>query len=161
MAKRKRRNEEELIADLEAEIRRIKQKVAEAEAKARPDGKAFLAAARALDKAIDVVEDPDLLGALEAARTPLSEQMIKQGLRMPDRANSRSVITPPGPAARNGTKKRIRRTADDLERLSKQVHIYVKKNPGQRLGEIAKALHVETKDARRPTFDLVDAGYAF
>ena len=132
MAKRKRRTEEELIADLEAEIKRIRQRAAEAEAKASPDGKAFLAAVKALDKAIDAVKDRDMLKALEAARAPLSEQMIKQGPRMPDRGASRSVITPPGPSTRAGVKKRVRRSAEDLEKLARQVGAFVKKNPGKR-----------------------------
>jgi len=158
MTKRKRRTEEEMIADLEAEIKSIKTRAAEEKAKASPDGKAFLAAVRALDKAIEAVEDPDLSRALESARAPLSAEMVKQGLRMPDRAGSKSILIPPGPARRSGTAKRVRRSTEDLERLRGEVLVAVQRDPGKRLGEIAKALGIETKDARRPAFDLVGGG---
>jgi len=57
-----------------------------------------------------------------------------------------------------GKAKRIRRTAADVEELGNAILAYVGKHPAQRLGDIAKALGVETKDARRPAFALLDEG---
>jgi len=119
---------------------------------------AFLAAVKALDKAIEKAGDADLLRALEAARVPLSEEMVKQGLRMPGQGEKRSVIDPPGLARRNGAGKRVRRTAEELERLRERVLGYVQANPGVKLGQIAAGLGVETKDARRSAFDLLEVG---
>ena len=155
MAKRKKRTEEELIKDLEAEIRRIKERAAKRDAESSADGKAFLTAAKALDKAIANVTAPELLTALEAARAPLSQEMVRQGFRMPERGKSSAVLTPK--PSKNGALRR-RRTTQELDTLRRKVHSYVAKHPGKRLGEIAKALSVPTKDARRPTFDLIENG---
>ncbi len=56
------------------------------------------------------------------------------------------------------TGKRVRRTAADVEKLGNAILAHVKLNPAQRLGDIAKGLGVETKDARRPAFALLDEG---
>ena len=159
MAKRVRRTEAELITDLQAEIARLKQRSLERSARSSPDGRAFLAAVKALDKAIDVVKDQDLLRALEASRARLSEEVVRQGLRLPG-GNGRlaaSVIPSPGPR-KKAAGKRVRRSAEEIERLSEQVKTYVMENPGRRLGQVGKALGLEAKDVRRPAFDLVEAG---
>lgn len=57
-----------------------------------------------------------------------------------------------------GTGKRVRRTAADVEKVGAALLDHIAKNPGQRLGEIATALGIETKDARRPAFALIDEG---
>ncbi len=89
---RHRRTAEELISDLETKIQQLKQRAATQEAKASPEGKAFLGAVKAIDKAIEVAsagKNSDLVRALEASRAPLAEQLVKMGLRMPDRKGRR------------------------------------------------------------------------
>ena len=86
--KRNRRTPDQIIADLEVKIAQVKARAAAREAKAAPEGKAFLAAVKAMDKAIEAAGEngnEELVRVLEAARAPMSEQMIKMGLRMPDR----------------------------------------------------------------------------
>ncbi len=48
---RNRRTAEQIVADLQAEIERVKQRAAAQQAKADPQARALLVAARALDKA--------------------------------------------------------------------------------------------------------------
>ena len=87
-----RRSPDQIVADLEAKIERIKARAAAKEARSEPEGKAFLAAVKAVDKAIEVATEQgneDLVRALESGRAPLAEQMIKMGLRLPDRKSQR------------------------------------------------------------------------
>ena len=69
---------------------------------------------------------------------------------------------PPGAGrttrARSSSGKRLRRTAAEVEQVGTAVLAHVRANPAQRLGDIAKALRMETKDIRRPTFVLVEEG---
>ncbi len=84
--KRIRRTAEQMIADLEAEIARVKARAAAKEAKAAPEGKPFLAAVKAIDKAIEAAEEAgntEMVRTLEAGRAPLSELMVKMGLKAP------------------------------------------------------------------------------
>jgi hypothetical protein len=77
-----------MIADLEAEIERVKARAVAKEAKAQPESKVLIAAVRALDKAARVAieqRNDAMARALEAARAPLSEFLIAMGLRLPDR----------------------------------------------------------------------------
>ena len=60
------------IADLEAKIAEVRTRAAAREAKQNPDVKPFLAALKAIDKAIGTVEDSDTKKALKAAREPLA-----------------------------------------------------------------------------------------
>jgi len=94
---RTRRTSEEMVADLEAEIARVKARAAAKEAKTQPEGKALLLAVKAIDKALAVaaeVRNDGLVRALEAARAPLSEQVVAMGIRLPD------------PKARRGRKRK-------------------------------------------------------
>jgi len=68
---------------------------------------------------------------------------------------SRKAATTPKKAAKG---KRVRRSAAQVEQLGNTIQAHIRKNPGQRLGEIASALGVETKDARRPAFALIEEG---
>ena len=91
-----RRTPEQVVADLEAEIARVKQraeaKQAAAEVKGSPDGVAFLAAVKAADRAIRVAgeqkNDP-MVRVLEAARAPMAESLVAMGIRLPDRKAKR------------------------------------------------------------------------
>ena len=81
-----RRTPEQIIADLEAQIEQVRARAAAKDAKASPEGKAFLIAVKAIDKAITVAqeqENKDMVRALEAGRAPLSEHLIEMGVRVP------------------------------------------------------------------------------
>jgi hypothetical protein len=91
MSERKRRTPEQIIADLEAKIASVKQRAAAKEAarevKSTPEGRALLAAAKALVKATEVAQhskDEGLVSALEAAQAALAPALVAAGLRMPN-----------------------------------------------------------------------------
>ncbi len=76
---------EERIAELREKIDAIKQREVARQAKASPTGKALVAAARAVDKAIRTAEEQgeaQLQRGLEAARTPLAELLVGEVLRV-------------------------------------------------------------------------------
>ena len=84
---RNRRSPDQMVADLEAEIARVKARAAAREAKSTEEGKALLLAVKFVDKALTVAAEAnnaDLLRGLEAARAPLSEQVVAMGIRLPD-----------------------------------------------------------------------------
>ena len=86
--KKTRRTPEQIVADLEAKIEAVKARAANREAKAAPEGKALIAALRALDKATEearAVGDEEMVAALEAAHAPLGELMVGRGIRLPVR----------------------------------------------------------------------------
>ena len=90
--RRRRRTADEMIADLEAEIDRVKARAAAKEAKADPAGKALLSATKAIDKALDVAQQrksTEIVRALEAARRPLSETLAGMGVRPPGTTKKR------------------------------------------------------------------------
>ncbi len=83
---RKQRTPEQMVADLEAEIARVKERAAAKEAKAKPEVKPFMAAVKAVDKALAAAKDAEADGvchALETARATLGEQLIAMGVRAP------------------------------------------------------------------------------
>jgi hypothetical protein len=55
-----------------------------------------------------------------------------------------------GKAARDKTGKRVRRSADDLDKLAGRIHGYVTKHPDSRSEQIAEGLNVPSKDLVRP-----------
>ena len=83
---RKQRTPEEMVADLEAEIARVKERAAAKEAKARPEVKPFMFAVKATDKAMVAAKDAGneaIYNALESARALMGEQLIAMGVRAP------------------------------------------------------------------------------
>ena len=72
------------------------------------------------------------------------------------RGSGRGRSASSGSRRRSG--KRVRRSAADLEMLTKKIVSFVAANPGGRLGDVAKGLGEETKDVRRPAFQLVEDG---
>jgi hypothetical protein len=85
-----RRTPEEVIADLEAKIEAVKARAAAKETKAAPEGKTFIAAVKAMDKAMAVAQEQknqDMVRSLEAGRAPLNKHMIEMGIRLPNRRN--------------------------------------------------------------------------
>ncbi|MEW5748997.1 MAG: hypothetical protein AB1793_09485 [Candidatus Thermoplasmatota archaeon] len=90
---RVRRTPEQIVADLEEEIRRVKARAAAKQAKAAPEGRPFLAAVKALDRALEAAQqakNEPMIAALEAARAPLSTLTIEMGLRLP--AGPRRIV---------------------------------------------------------------------
>jgi uncharacterized small protein (DUF1192 family) len=83
---RKRRTPEEIIADLQAEIERVKAKAAKKEIQESPAHKAGLAAARSLSKASEMAREEGataLAHALADARQPLAAYFEEQGVELP------------------------------------------------------------------------------
>jgi hypothetical protein len=86
--KRARRTPEQIVADLQAEIERVKQRAAAQEAKADPNARALIGAARFLERTGDGCT-ADARRALDAARAILGEQLVAMGLRLPQRRQRR------------------------------------------------------------------------
>ncbi len=80
--KRNRRTPEQIVADLQAEIERVKARAAAQQAKADPQARALLVAAKALDKA-GAGCTGEVKRAIEGARAVLGEQLGAMGLRLP------------------------------------------------------------------------------
>jgi hypothetical protein len=87
--KRQRRSPAQIVADLQAEIERVKMRAAVQEARANPDARALVAAARFLDRTGDGCTG-DAKRALDAARALLGEQLVAMGLRLPQRRERRN-----------------------------------------------------------------------
>ena len=84
--KKPRRTPEQMVADLEAEIARVKARAAAKEAKEAPEGKPFLAAVKATDKALEAAQgagNDEMAAALDSARAILGEQLVRMGVRAP------------------------------------------------------------------------------
>ena len=93
---RNRRSADQIVADLEQEIARVKARAearqAAAEVKGSADGLAFLAAVKAADRAIRVAGEHGndaMVRVLEAARAPMAEHLVQMGIRLPDRKAKR------------------------------------------------------------------------
>lgn len=92
-----RRSPEQIIKDLEAKIEKVKQRAAAKEAaadvKGSPEGGKFLAAVKAVDRALLVAgeqKNEAMVRALEAARAPLGEHLVSMGVRLPERRRKAS-----------------------------------------------------------------------
>jgi hypothetical protein len=89
---RNRRTPDGIVADLQHEIERVKARQAAREARQQPEVQALVAALRGIDRAARVAGEAGrdgLVRALEAARAPLSEQVVALGVRLPDRKAKR------------------------------------------------------------------------
>jgi hypothetical protein len=81
-----------MIADLEAQIERVARRAAAREVRATDEGRAFLTAVKAVDKAIEAAQaagDQAMTHALESARATLGEHMIAMGIRAPQSRRGR------------------------------------------------------------------------
>jgi hypothetical protein len=76
----------------------------------------------------------------------------KRATRAPKRAPSKRAEQP------KAASKRIRRSAEDLERVASAIFDYVAKNPGKRAEEIKSALQIPTASWALPVKKLVDEG---
>ena len=91
MKKRMRRNDEQLISDLQAKIEAIKARAARKEARGNPSVRFTIAAVKNLDKAAGATEDAVHRKTLEEARSGLAAWLSMSGIAMPAaRRGSRS-----------------------------------------------------------------------
>ena len=88
--KRIRRNDEQLIADLEGKIAAMKARAARKKAKASPDTRYTLAAVKNIDKAMSGTQDATLRKALEEARGALTAWLALEGIAIPTAHRPRS-----------------------------------------------------------------------
>jgi len=82
----KRRSAEQIIADLQEEIRRVRQRQRARELKGSPSHKAAMLALKAIDKALKVAaehEETSLRHCLADSRKSLAAYLEKQGLNLP------------------------------------------------------------------------------
>ena len=82
---RRRRTDDQRIADLEARIEYLRQREAAKKVRASTDGKAFVAATKAVDKALAAARaagNDAMLAALNRAQTALTEESERMGLRV-------------------------------------------------------------------------------
>ncbi|MCA9643871.1 MAG: hypothetical protein KC492_24425 [Myxococcales bacterium] len=81
--KRNRRTPEQIVADLEAKIEDVRTRAARRAAKQAPEGKAFLAASRAVSKALEAAhgaKDQAMAEALQAALGSLAQHAKAAGI---------------------------------------------------------------------------------
>ena len=84
--RRKRRSPEEIISDLQEEIRRVRARQKARELKESPAHKAALAALKAIDKALDAAAEDGETGlrhALADGRKSLGTYLDKLGVQLP------------------------------------------------------------------------------
>jgi hypothetical protein len=85
---RNRRTADQIVADLQAEIDRVKARAAVKEAKARPEAQPLILAVRALDKAGRAATETgnkEIVAALDSARAALAPAIVGLGLRIPEK----------------------------------------------------------------------------
>ena len=142
--KRTRRTQEELIADLQAEIATIKAKAEREKTKKDPALRHVASALRAVDKALELSQDKVLRTALNEARLTLSSCLAASGVEVPN-----------GGAGA----KRVRRiNSADADGLADQLLPYVQEHPGQRGEEIAAAFGMDSATVRGPMKQLIADG---
>ncbi len=84
--KRKRRSSEEIIQDLQEEIRRVRARQKQKELKSSPSMKAAMGAIKALDKTLDAAADDgnaNLRHIAAEARKTLGAFLEKEGMALP------------------------------------------------------------------------------
>ncbi len=75
-----------MIEDLQRQIAEVKERAAAKQAKQAPEGRTFLMAVKAIDRASEAAKDAGnkkMLKALETARAPMVALMEEMGLRLP------------------------------------------------------------------------------
>jgi hypothetical protein len=129
--KRTRRNEDQLIADLEAKIASLQRRAAQKKVKRDPALKHINAAVRSIDKAMSETADAATRTALGEARGTLDACLTLNGATS---GHDRGVLTPHP------------RRSVAVE--PKVLLDYVTKYPGQRSEQISAALNTDSKSIR-------------
>lgn len=96
---RNRRTHDEMIADLQAEIERIRKRAAVKKAKKSPALKALTDAVRSIDTALRSAESGTLKKALSEAREPLVAYLAMEGVPVPQRRGRKPKAREAGEAA--------------------------------------------------------------
>jgi hypothetical protein len=138
--KRTRRSSDDLVADLQAKIAKIKARAEQTKAKKDPSLRHISGAARSIDKAMSETRDPATRAALAEARATLSACLSLQGAAP---GAGRSTLVP-----------RPRREALDPD----QVLDYLRKHPGSRSEQIASELGTDALSLRSALHGLRDDG---
>lgn len=134
--KRRRKTAEEKIAELQAEIERVKARAAQAKAKKDPALRHISGAVRSIDKAAEATKDPATKKALAEARATLAACL----------ALNKALPTGKGTVAR--------RPAPDASKVLD----YIRKNPGSRSEEICAELGTDAAGLRGVLHQLRDEG---
>jgi len=138
--KRNRRTPEQRIADLQAEIERIKTRAAEQKAKKDPAVRHISGAIRAIDKGAAATKDSATRGALNEARATLAACLALHGATPVEGRRGRAS-KPRGPAPDAG-----------------KVLAYIKKHPGARSEEMCDELGTDALSLRPVLHALRDEG---
>ena len=138
--RRQRRSVEQRIADLEAKLVLIKDRMARKQAKADPALRHAAAALRSIDKALAATKNAGTKEALNEARSSLSRCLAPKGVV---NAASRGIV---------------RRSAGEIADLGDALLNYVRNNPGQRGEQIAAAMAMDAATIRPVMKRLIAAG---
>lgn len=139
--KRARRTTDERIADLKAEIERIKARAAQQKAKKDPALRHISAAVRAIDKAMGETKDKATRAALAEARATLSACL---------------VLNAAVPASGQGTRAPKPRAVARLD--PDQVLDCIRKHPGSRSEDMFAELETDAASLRPVLHQLRDSG---
>jgi hypothetical protein len=136
-ATRVRRTDEQLIADLEAEIQRLKHRAVERKVTRSPAIRYATNAVKHIDAAMADTDDKPMRQALEEARTSLVACLVVAG-----------VVIPAGGGS-------VRRSPADKSELANALLAHIKAHSGQRGEQIAAALGTDTKTMRPAMHALI------
>jgi hypothetical protein len=131
IAKRVRRTDEQMIADLESEIERLKRRSTERKVTRSPAIGYTTKAVKHIDAALADADDKTMRQALDEARSTLMACLAMAGVMVPTGA---------GTVRRRGT--------HEKSELAEAVLAHVKAYSGQRGEQIAAALGTDTKTMR-------------
>ncbi|HEX3772848.1 MAG TPA: DNA-binding protein [Polyangiaceae bacterium] len=106
----------------------------------------------ALDAFVEDISNLIQQAALESVEEALAGASVIPGRR--GRGAGRAAAASFASLDRN-RKKGAKRTAEELEELTKQLHSYIAKNPGQRIEQIAQGLDITTKELNLPAKKLI------
>lgn len=138
---RVRRNEEQLIADLEARIAALKARAEARKVQRDPAVKPVKQALRAIDAASSLTKDSAIRQALDEARATLSACLSLQGV--------------PQQASATGAPRARVRVAAGAAVSVEAVLAHVRAHPGRRGEEISLALGTDSRSLRVPMKQLI------
>jgi hypothetical protein len=97
----------------------------------------------------------DLSSLIQEAALESVEQALAEASAIPGRGRGARAAAPSFVSLSQGRKKGAKRTAEELEQLIKKLHVYIAKNPGQRIEQIAQGLDISTKELNLPAKKLI------